>query len=143
MSDLMSVIAPKPPEPVPGADRAAAPPWWAPWLLGGLIVVGFYALAFASMFGGNETLMVVMFTAAVSLTAAVGGWCYGSSSSSARKDQANAATSTAAIAALAQSAPAPVPPPSPPAPPIPPAAGAEQRSPDAEIEALRPQHPQP
>lgn len=81
-------------------------PWWANYALGGAILVVFAGALAASCMIGNDTLRTTMLTASVTLASMVAGYFFGSSQSSAKKDDSLAA----ANAALAQSTPVPNPP---------------------------------
>lgn len=76
-------------------------PWWVLPGLAGVILVIFAGALVASCFVGDGTLRTAMFTAAVTLATTAGGFYFGSSNGSQRKDD----TIAAANVALAQSTP--------------------------------------
>jgi hypothetical protein len=68
-------------------------PWWVLPGLASFVLLIFSGSLVATVFMGNETLQTQMFTQAALLAALVAGFFFGSSQSSAKKDDALTATS--------------------------------------------------
>ena len=73
--------------PPPPASSSNAQPWWILPALGALVIVSFDGALAAMIHGGNETQVTTLITAAVTMQGAVIGYFFGSSASSARKDE--------------------------------------------------------